>query len=74
MIKILSNEIKDGICKCFAGRISRLINTSNEFDENIGIENFFANYKQPTKLNMMYEKYFENLMGFVNIYISRLLL
>jgi hypothetical protein len=44
------------------------------YKKRIGIENFFANYKQPTKLNMRYEKYFENLMGFVNIYMSRLLL
>ena len=37
LFKILSNEIKDGICKCFTGRISRLINTLNGFDENIKI-------------------------------------
>ena len=44
------------------------------YKKRITIENFFANYKQPTKLNMRYEKYFRNMMGFINIYMSRLLL
>jgi hypothetical protein len=30
--------MNDSICKCFTGRISRLINTLNGFDENIKIE------------------------------------
>lgn len=44
------------------------------YKKRINVENFFANYKQPIKLNMRYEKYFDNLMGFINIYMSRLLL
>jgi hypothetical protein len=32
---ILNKEITDSLCKCFSGRISRLINTLNGFDENI---------------------------------------
>jgi len=34
---ILDNEIKDLNCKCFTGRISRLVNCLNGFDENIKI-------------------------------------
>ncbi len=37
LFKILSKEMQDGMCKCFTGRISRLINTLNGFDENIKI-------------------------------------
>ena len=44
------------------------------YKKRIHIENFFANYKQSTKLNMGYEKYFNNLMGLINIYMSKLLL
>jgi hypothetical protein len=30
---VLNTEMKDSLCKCFTGRISRLINTLNGFDE-----------------------------------------
>lgn len=49
-------------------------NEKQIYEKRINSENFFANYKQPTKLNMRYEKYFNNLMGFINIYMSKLLL
>ncbi len=32
---ILNKEMSDSLCKCFTGRLSRLINTLNGFDENI---------------------------------------
>ncbi len=32
---ILNKEISDSLCKCFTGRISRLINCLNGFDDNI---------------------------------------
>ena len=38
LLKILNIEIQDSICKCFTGRLSRLINCLNGFDENIKIE------------------------------------
>lgn len=38
LFKILDKEMNDSICKCFTGRISRLINTLNGFDDNIKIQ------------------------------------
>ncbi len=35
--KILNDEIKDSLCKCFTGRISRLINCLNGFDPEVNI-------------------------------------
>ncbi len=35
--KILNDEIKDSLCKCFTGRISRLINCLNGFDSEVKI-------------------------------------
>jgi Leucine-rich repeat (LRR) protein len=33
--KVLEQEMNDAICKCFTGRMSRLINCLNGFDDNI---------------------------------------
>ena len=35
--RILNAEMSDSICKCFTGRLSRLINTLNGFDERVCI-------------------------------------
>ena len=35
IFKILNIEIQDSECKCFTGRLSRLINCLNGFDQNI---------------------------------------
>jgi hypothetical protein len=35
--KILNIEMKDSICKCFTGRLSRLINCLNGFDERVSV-------------------------------------
>jgi len=35
--KILNSEIKDGLCKCFTGRLSRLVNCLNGFCDDISI-------------------------------------
>ncbi len=35
---IMNKEINDSMCKCFTGRISRLINVLNGFDDNIKIQ------------------------------------
>lgn len=37
IFSVLNNEMLDSLCKCFTGRISRLINCLNGFDENIVI-------------------------------------
>ena len=33
--KVLNNEMKDAECKCFTGRISRLVNSLNGFDTEV---------------------------------------
>ena len=36
--QILNEEMNDSICKCFTGRLSRLINTLNGFDSRVSIK------------------------------------
>ncbi len=38
IIKILNIEMLDSECKCFTGRLTRLVNVLNGFDENIKIQ------------------------------------
>jgi len=38
MVKILNEEIKDTICKCFTGRMTRLVNVLNGFYGDISIQ------------------------------------
>ena len=38
ILKILSIEISDSECKCFTGRISRLVNSLNGYDDRINIQ------------------------------------
>jgi hypothetical protein len=35
---ILNDEMKDSICKCFTGRLSRLVNCLNGFDDRVSIK------------------------------------
>src|SRR5438045_420688 len=35
---ILNEEMKDSLCKCFTGRLSRLINCLNGFDDRVCIK------------------------------------
>jgi hypothetical protein len=37
IFKIMNIEMSDSLCKCFTGRISRLVNCLNGFDEEIKI-------------------------------------
>ena len=37
IFNIMNIEMNDSICKCFTGRISRLVNCLNGFDDNIKI-------------------------------------
>ena len=34
---VMNIEMNDSLCKCFTGRISRLVNCLNGFDDNIKI-------------------------------------
>ena len=34
---ILNEEMKDSLCKCFTGRLSRLVNCLNGFDDRIKV-------------------------------------
>jgi Leucine-rich repeat (LRR) protein len=36
--RILNEEMKDSICKCFTGRLSRLVNCLNGFDSRVSIK------------------------------------
>jgi uncharacterized NAD(P)/FAD-binding protein YdhS len=33
--KVLNHEMKDSICRCFTGRLSRLVNCLNGFDDRV---------------------------------------
>ena len=37
ILNILNDEMKDSLCKCFTGRLSRLINCLNGFDDRVNI-------------------------------------
>ena len=37
IFKVMNDEMKDSQCKCFTGRMSRLVNCLNGFDSNISI-------------------------------------
>jgi hypothetical protein len=38
ILKILENEIQESNCKCFTGRMSRLVNCLNGYDDNVKIK------------------------------------
>jgi hypothetical protein len=56
IIKILNIEMLDAECKCFTGRITRLINCLNHFDNNIKIE-ISDNEQMSNISSLLYEKY-----------------
>ncbi|ATZ80669.1 leucine rich repeat protein [Bodo saltans virus] len=66
IFSVLNKEITDSLCKCFTGRITRLINSLNGFDDNIVINisdaeqigNIFIMVKQKLELE---EKYSDDL-------------
>jgi len=68
---ILNKEMQDSLCKCFTGRISRLINCLNGFDENIIINisdaeqigNIFILVKQQLESENRYaDELFKNIV------------
>jgi hypothetical protein len=56
IIKILNIEMLDSECKCFTGRLTRLVNCLNGFDDNIKIE--IDNNEQMSNISkILYDKY-----------------
>jgi Leucine-rich repeat (LRR) protein len=56
IIKILNIEMLDSECKCFTGRLTRLVNCLNGFDDNIKIE--IDNNDQMSNISkILYNKY-----------------
>ena len=60
ILGILNTEMKDSMCKCFLGRMSRLINCLNGFDERVQIQmddsSQIGNIIVITKMNLEKEK------------------
>jgi len=56
MLKILNGEIKDTICKCFTGRMTRLVNVLNGFYDDINIQ-IGSNEQISNIIVMLQEKY-----------------
>ena len=56
MFKILNEEIKDTICKCFTGRMTRLVNVLNGFYDDISIQ-IGSNEQISNIIIMLKEKY-----------------
>ena len=60
ILAILNTEMKDSMCKCFLGRMSRLINSLNGFDERVQIQmddsSQIGNIIVITKMNLEKEK------------------
>jgi len=56
MFKILNEEIKDTICKCFTGRITRLVNVLNGFYDDITIQ-IGSNEQISNIIVMLQQKY-----------------
>jgi hypothetical protein len=60
IIKILNIEILESECKCFTGRLTRLINCLSGFDDNIKIE--ISNSEQMSNISkILYDKYSNNI-------------
>ena len=38
ILEILNEEMKDSLCKCFTGRLSRLVNCLNGFDSRVCVK------------------------------------
>jgi len=59
IIKILNIEILDAECKCFTGRLTRLVNCLNGFDDNIKIE--ISNNEQMSNISKILYKKYDNI-------------
>ena len=56
ILKILEEEIKDTICQCFTGRLTRLLNVLNGFYPDIQIQ-IGSNEQITNVILMLKEKY-----------------
>jgi len=54
MFKILNEEIKDTICKCFTGRMTRLVNVLNGYYDDISIQ--IGSNEQISNIILMLQK------------------
>jgi len=54
MFKILNEEIKDTICKCFTGRITRVVNVLNGYYDDISIQ--IGSNEQISNIILMLQK------------------
>ena len=59
IFRILDQEIKESRCKCFTGRLSRLVNCLNGFDENININ--ISNNEQICNIIILAKNKFSDL-------------
>jgi len=59
IFKILDEEIKDTICQCFTGRMTRLLNVLNGFYPDIKIQ--IGNNEQITNIILMLKEKYENV-------------
>ena len=57
MFKILNEEIKDTICKCFTGRMTRLVNVLNGFYDDITIQ--IGSNEQISNIILVLQKKYE---------------
>jgi len=63
IIKILNIEILDSECKCFTGRLTRLVNCLSGFDNNISIT--ISNNEQMSNISrILYEKHGDNIENY----------
>ena len=58
MFKILNEEIKDTICKCFTGRMTRLVNVLNGFYDDISIQ--IGSNEQISNIILVLQKKYED--------------
>jgi hypothetical protein len=56
IIKVLNIEMLDSECKCFTGRLTRLVNCLNGFDDNIKLE-INDNEQMSNISKILYDKY-----------------
>ena len=59
IFKVMNIEMKDSQCKCFTGRISRLVNCLNGFDSNININ--ISDNEQISNIIILVKEKFEDI-------------